>query len=667
MHGHRGFSLIAAGMHVDHRRAAAHASQDCEPEARTRAPGRKRTDDGRRSGPATPRYVIGPDDVLQIVFWREKDLSGEVVVRSDGRISLPLLNDVVAAGRTPEELRTALIAGRQPVPRRSERDGRGQGKPQPEGVHHRERGTTRAVRADRPNDRHPAHRHGRRAQGIRRPEEHRRHAREQRTADQLVRSTIAASCGDRTSSRTSILRPATPSWCRRRLSSQRRLRNRVVPVHVLAAILTILLLWSPAADLHAQAPERRPSSAVFGAPDPRQSPRRARMAVCRPAGRSLAPTTTTLLSGQGSAHAPPAGSSARAAPIRIRAVGFSTIAWATSCRLRASVASTGRYYPAFERFVLGRQFADVSSSSDRVAVAERPREHRRDGRYSQIRRAVHRGDVVRPTASPSSCSTETTRSDLRRTDDASRPCSARAGLGPAQVDRASWPESSLRALEGSERAEGYDLGGTFSTRIARYGTFRAGYTRQEIDRGVRRAIWSTTSNLGGDYGRPLSASRRAFVSFSGGSAALESSGLGSRLGDCRRQTQVRVRAIVDRPRSLSPRDHVRRRDRRPVVVRRRERRARTACSPGGSIGCDSGPSRAASSDCRARRAPYDVYGAHSRGSGYALSRVAAVYAEYLLLSLSLRRRPSRLGGSLPSYFDRQTVRVGVTVMTQLLR
>jgi len=66
------------------------------------------------AGTATPRYVIGPDDVLQIVFWREKDLSGEVVVRSDGRISLPLLNDVVAAGRTPEELRTDLIAGASP-------------------------------------------------------------------------------------------------------------------------------------------------------------------------------------------------------------------------------------------------------------------------------------------------------------------------------------------------------------------------------------------------------------------------------------------------------------------------------------------------------------------------------------------------------------------------
>jgi polysaccharide export outer membrane protein len=54
--------------------------------------------------------VIGPDDILNIVFWREKELSGDVVVRPDGRISLPLLNDVVAAGRTPEELREALIA-----------------------------------------------------------------------------------------------------------------------------------------------------------------------------------------------------------------------------------------------------------------------------------------------------------------------------------------------------------------------------------------------------------------------------------------------------------------------------------------------------------------------------------------------------------------------------
>lgn len=53
-------------------------------------------------------YVIGPDDILTIVFWREKELSGDVPVRPDGRISLPLLNDVEAAGLTPEQLRLRL-------------------------------------------------------------------------------------------------------------------------------------------------------------------------------------------------------------------------------------------------------------------------------------------------------------------------------------------------------------------------------------------------------------------------------------------------------------------------------------------------------------------------------------------------------------------------------
>lgn len=49
-------------------------------------------------------YVIGIDDVLTVVFWREKDLSAEVVVRPDGKISLPMINDVQASGLRPEEL-----------------------------------------------------------------------------------------------------------------------------------------------------------------------------------------------------------------------------------------------------------------------------------------------------------------------------------------------------------------------------------------------------------------------------------------------------------------------------------------------------------------------------------------------------------------------------------
>jgi polysaccharide biosynthesis/export protein len=49
-------------------------------------------------------YVIGPEDVISVVVWREKELSADVVVRPDGKISLPLLNDIQAAGYTPEQL-----------------------------------------------------------------------------------------------------------------------------------------------------------------------------------------------------------------------------------------------------------------------------------------------------------------------------------------------------------------------------------------------------------------------------------------------------------------------------------------------------------------------------------------------------------------------------------
>jgi polysaccharide export outer membrane protein len=58
-----------------------------------------------------PDYVIGADDVVSIEFWRDKDLSTEAVVRPDGKISVPLLNDVAAAGLTPEQLRQALMIG----------------------------------------------------------------------------------------------------------------------------------------------------------------------------------------------------------------------------------------------------------------------------------------------------------------------------------------------------------------------------------------------------------------------------------------------------------------------------------------------------------------------------------------------------------------------------
>src|SRR5262245_13927039 len=54
-------------------------------------------------------YVIGADDVLGVVFWKEPDISAaHVRVRPDGKISIPLLGEVSAAGLSPDELKRQL-------------------------------------------------------------------------------------------------------------------------------------------------------------------------------------------------------------------------------------------------------------------------------------------------------------------------------------------------------------------------------------------------------------------------------------------------------------------------------------------------------------------------------------------------------------------------------
>jgi len=53
-------------------------------------------------------YVIGADDVLAISVWKEPDLSRTLPVRPDGKITLPLLGDVQAAGKTPRKLQQEL-------------------------------------------------------------------------------------------------------------------------------------------------------------------------------------------------------------------------------------------------------------------------------------------------------------------------------------------------------------------------------------------------------------------------------------------------------------------------------------------------------------------------------------------------------------------------------
>jgi len=64
----------------------------------------------KKAATEDPNYVIGAQDVLEINVWKEPELTRSVPVRPDGKISMPLLNDVQAAGRTPLQLAADITA-----------------------------------------------------------------------------------------------------------------------------------------------------------------------------------------------------------------------------------------------------------------------------------------------------------------------------------------------------------------------------------------------------------------------------------------------------------------------------------------------------------------------------------------------------------------------------
>jgi len=81
---------------------ANHEAQTLEAQTATRS----------NSGPLAPGpvdFVIGPEDVLGVVFWREPEMSGDVTVRPDGRVSIPVIGEMQAAGLEPETLRQQIL------------------------------------------------------------------------------------------------------------------------------------------------------------------------------------------------------------------------------------------------------------------------------------------------------------------------------------------------------------------------------------------------------------------------------------------------------------------------------------------------------------------------------------------------------------------------------
>ncbi len=67
------------------------------------------TDDASTSSkPHNPSYIIGANDTLAVNVWKEPDVSRIILVRSDGKISLPLVGEVQAAGQTPLQLEQTI-------------------------------------------------------------------------------------------------------------------------------------------------------------------------------------------------------------------------------------------------------------------------------------------------------------------------------------------------------------------------------------------------------------------------------------------------------------------------------------------------------------------------------------------------------------------------------
>jgi polysaccharide export outer membrane protein len=92
-------AIAAAGMALTWTLAGA---QEAAPEQQPEAPA-----DSASTAPqydTTSNYVIGPGDAIQVFVWRNPELSISVPVRPDGKISTPLVEDLVAVGKTPSQL-----------------------------------------------------------------------------------------------------------------------------------------------------------------------------------------------------------------------------------------------------------------------------------------------------------------------------------------------------------------------------------------------------------------------------------------------------------------------------------------------------------------------------------------------------------------------------------
>ena len=100
--------LLTIGLALPGHQALAQSPSEVKPVPAMSAPAMPAPAISSPQGQAGADYLIGPGDTLEIFVWQSPDLSGPVVVRPDGRISTPLVEDMVAVGKTPANLATDL-------------------------------------------------------------------------------------------------------------------------------------------------------------------------------------------------------------------------------------------------------------------------------------------------------------------------------------------------------------------------------------------------------------------------------------------------------------------------------------------------------------------------------------------------------------------------------
>ena len=96
--------VISLGLFLVGAGALSNWAQSPQGESERAAISSAQTDAAGSSKPHDENFIIGNDDVLSISVWNEPNLTKAVPVRSDGRISLPLAGEILAAGRTPLQL-----------------------------------------------------------------------------------------------------------------------------------------------------------------------------------------------------------------------------------------------------------------------------------------------------------------------------------------------------------------------------------------------------------------------------------------------------------------------------------------------------------------------------------------------------------------------------------